>query len=246
MIERRVVVLGSPEAVAFQGATEFEVRARAAIADHGRFAVALSGGKTPLAMFALLASPQFAEDIDWAHVHFFWNDERCVPPDDPASNYGQARSALLAPIAAPDDNIHRMRGELEAHEGAIDYCERLAAFFGDDVTFDLIYLGLGSDGHTASLFPHSGALHVDDVPCTAVHARGNAVPYRLTLTYPVLNAARAAIFMVEGAGKAGVLAEVLQGPSDPERLPAQGVAPSHGTLIWLVDSAAAAKLDPDA
>jgi 6-phosphogluconolactonase len=245
MPERRVVVLDTPDDVAYQAADEFEVRVRAAIAEHGRFCVALSGGSTPHAMFELLASPQFAEDIDWAHVHFFWSDERCVPPDDERSNYAQARKDLLAPIAMPEGNIHRMRGELAAHDGAVEYCERLSAFFGASIAFDLIYLGLGPDGHTASLFPGSTALGVSDQACVAVHVPDNRVaPWRLTLTYPVLNAARCDMFLVEGAAKAGVLARVLDGPHDVAHLPAQGVAPVRGTLVWLVDKAAATGLQP--
>jgi 6-phosphogluconolactonase len=243
MPEPRIVVLDTPDNVASQGADEFEVRARAAIAEHGRFAVALSGGTTPRAMFALLASPGFAEDIDWQHVHFFWSDERCVAPDDGRSNYGEALKALLAPIEMPASNIHRMRGELDAHAGAVDYCEQLAAFFGDDIAFDLIYLGLGPDGHTASLFPGATTLRVTDQLCAAVHVPDNAVaPWRLTLTYPALNAARCAMFLVEGKEKADVLARVLEGPRDIQRLPAQGVAPVPGTLVWLVDKRAAAQL----
>jgi 6-phosphogluconolactonase len=241
--DRRVVVLDTPDNVAYQAADEFEVRARAAIAEHGRFTVALSGGSTPRAMFELLASPEFAEDIDWPHVHFFWGDERCVPPDDERSNYRQALKALLAPIAMPDSNIHRMRGELDPHDGAVEYGEQLAAFFGTDIAFDLIYLGLGPDGHTASLFPGSPALDVADQPCTAVHVPDNPVaPRRLTLTYPVLNAARCDMFLVEGREKADVLARVLESPPDVQHLPAQGVAPAHGTLVWLVDKAVAGKL----
>lgn len=243
MPDPRVVVLDTPDNVASQAADEFEVRARAAIAEHGRFAVALSGGSTPRALFGLLASPEYAEDIDWTHVHFFWGDERCVPPHDERSNYGQALKALLAPIEMPDSNIHRMRGELDPHAGAVDYNEQLAAFFGEDVAFDLIYLGLGPDGHTASLFPGTQTLGVTDQPCTAVRVPDNAVaPWRLTLTYPVLNAARCDMFLVEGKEKADVLSRVLEGSRDIQRLPAQGVAPAHGTLVWLVDKAAAAKL----
>lgn len=243
MHDRRVVVLDTPDNVAYQGADEFEVRARAAIADHGRFAVALSGGSTPRAMFELLASPEFAEDIDWDHVHVFWGDERCAPPDDARSNYAQALAALLAPIAIPEANIHRMRAELDPHDAAVDYGEQLAAFFGSVIAFDLIYLGLGPDGHTASLFPSTPALGVTDEPCTAVHVPANPVAsWRLTLTYPVLNAARCDMFLVEGKDKADVLARVLEGPRDVLHLPAQGVDPAHGTLVWLVDKAAAGTL----
>lgn len=247
MGDRRIVVLDTPDDVAYQGADEFEVRARAAIAEHGRFTVALSGGLTPRVLFELLASPQFAEDIDWGHVYVFWADERCVPPDDQRSNYRLANEALLTPISMPQANIFRMRGELDPHDGAVDYNERLTGFFGSNIVFDLIYLGLGPDGHTASLFPHSEALGVTDLACTAVHVPGNAVAqWRLTLTYPTLNAARCAMFLVDGKEKAGVLARVLDGPHDLAGLPAQGVTPERGILAWLVDRAAASELHPSA
>lgn len=240
---RRVVVLDTPADLAHQAAVEFEVRARAAIEEHQRFAVALSGGTTPGALFSLLASPEFAEDIDWPHVHIFWSDERCVPPTDRVSNYAQAKAALLDAIEVPQANIHRMRGELEPERGAQDYCDQLKAFFGGDVVFDTIYLGLGEDGHTASLFPYNAALDVVDRPCVAVRVPDNPIAHwRLTLTYPVLNAAQAVIFLVEGAAKTDMLTRVLEGPTDAHQLPAQGVAPEHGSLVWLVDKAAAARL----
>jgi len=240
---RRVVALDTADDVAHQAAVEFEVRARAAIDESGRFAVALSGGKTPGALFKLLASPQFAENIDWTLIHFFWSDERCVAPTDDASNYKQALDALLAPLAIAPDSVHRMRGELEPHEGAIAYSDELRAFFGEKLRFDCIYLGLGEDGHTASLFPFSEALDAIENPCIAVHVPNNSIAqWRLTLTYPMINAARGVIFMADGAAKAHTLAQVLEGPHDARRLPAQGVAPEHGSLVWLVDRAAAAEL----
>lgn len=241
-----MLVLGDPHALAHRGAVEFQTLARRATAQRGRFAVALSGGSTPKAMLGVLASQEFARGVEWPSVHFFWSDERCVPPDDPNSNFGMAKQALLGPIRAADANVHRMRGELAPHAGAADYNEQLKAFFGaSDIRFDLIYLGLGSDGHTASLFPGSAALHVTDVPCVANHVPQDAtLPWRLTLTYPPLNAGRAVVFLVEGTAKADVLAKVLDGPRDVERFPAQGVQPADGTLTWLVDRTAASKLKP--
>lgn len=239
-----MLVLGDPDALAHRGAVEFQTLARTAIAQRGRFAVALSGGTTPKAMFGLLATQEFAHGVDWSGVHFFWNDERCVPPEDPNSNFAMAKEALLDPIRAADANVHRMRGELAPPAGAADYTRQLETFFGgSNVRFDLIYLGLGSDGHAASLFPGSAALHVTDVPCAPNHVPQDATaPWRLTLTYPALNAGRAVVFLVEGAEKADVLAKVLEGPRDVERFPAQVVQPADGTLTWLVDRAAASKL----
>jgi 6-phosphogluconolactonase len=237
-----VVVLDGPHAVAARAAEEFEIHARAAIAARNCFAVALSGGKTPTRSFEMLVSPRFIDTIDWPRVHFFWGDERCVPPDDPASNYAQARKSLLDPIHAQEKSIHRMRGELEPRDGARDYAAFLDRFFGGAAVFDLVFLGLGRDGHTASLFPNARALEETAAACVSTHVPGNLVPWRLTLTYPVFNAARAAFFLVTGADKADVLARVLEGPRQPATLPAQGVAPTEGSLTWLVDRAAAARL----
>ena len=242
MAQPRVVVLSGTDEVAEQAAIEFEVTARAAIERRGRFAVALSGGKTPARSFELLASPRFAEDIDWPRVPFFWGDERCVPPQDPQSNYGEARLKLLDPINASEENVHRMRGELDPREGAIEYSEQLERFFRADPILDLVYLGLGPDGHTASLFPHAGALDEARATCVAAHVINNPVPWRLTLTYPVLNAALTVVFLVAGEDKADILARVLEGPHDPAGLPAQGIAPVNGSLAWLVDRAAARRL----
>lgn len=239
----RVVKLDAPAQLADQAALEFQVRAKAAMEESGRFAVALSGGSTPKAMLQRLAGPEYSTRIDWRRVHVFWSDERCVAPDDPNSNYAMARAALLTAVPIPDENIHRMQGEREPHEAAAAYDQLLRSFFGAATTFDLTYLGLGPDGHTASLFPHSEALAVRDRYCAANQVRGNVVsPWRLTLTYLALNASKAVIFLVQGADKADIVARVLKGPRNPEELPAQGVAPSHGTITWLLDAAAAAKL----
>jgi len=242
MSRPHIIVLDGPDAVAARAAEEFEVRARAAIAQRNCFAVALSGGTTPTRSFELLSSPRFIDKIEWQRVHFFWGDERCVPPDDAASNYAQAHKSLLAPIHAQDKSVHRMRGELEPREGARDYAAFLDRFFGGGAIFDLVYLGLGPDGHTASLFPNTRALEETVAACVATHIPGNPVPWRLTLTYPVFNAARAVIFQVTGADKSAVLERVLEGPRRPATLPAQGIAPTDGSLIWLVDRAAAERL----
>ena len=237
-------VLESPHDVATAGAYAFVRAAGLAIAARGRFAVALSGGSTPKAMLGLLAEPSFAVKVDWRHTHLFWSDERCVGPDDPESNYGMARHALLSGGLVPDANVHRMMGELEPHVGALDYNLLLRSFFGVTTpVFDLIFLGLGPDGHTASLFPHTDALKVTDQPCAANRVdSGVASPWRLTLTYPALNAGRAVVFLAEGEQKAEILRRVLKGPSDPATLPAQGIVPKRGALTWLVDRAAATLL----
>lgn len=238
----RIIALDTPAALANQAALEFEVRARAAMEQHGRFAVALSGGSTPKVMMELLAGPDFVEQVDWSRVHVFWGDERVVDPDDASSNYGMAQTALLSRVPIPPAQIHRMRGELDPHDAAVQYNEELQRFFAGPTAFDLTFLGLGPDGHTASLFPGTSALAVRDSLCVANKVEGNVVsPWRLTLTYPALNASRAVIFLVQGEDKAGVVAEVIEGPRDPQRLPAQGIAPA-GTLTWLLDATAATKL----
>jgi 6-phosphogluconolactonase len=233
-------VVDSPSLLAARAADGFVSACDAAVGERSRFAVALSGGKTPRAMLETLAE----RDVGWSHVHFFWSDERCVAPDDPNSNYGMARGALLGPAAVPSPNVHRMKGELDPPAGARDYRDRLSAFFSAAPVFDLVYLGLGPDGHTASLFPGTAALRVTDETCVANRVDGPvASPWRLTLTYPTINAARRVVFLVEGSEKADILKRVVEGPRDVERYPAQGIAPTGGDLVWLVDAAAAARLE---
>lgn len=242
MTERDIVVVDDPAALATQGAIEFQTRAHSAINHHGHFAVALSGGKTPKAMLTLLAGTDFAEDIPWDAVHLFWGDERCVPPDDPKSNFGMARDALISKVPLPAGNVHRMPGEDEPHAGAVEYDDELKRFFSGPAKFDLVYLGLGPDGHTASLFPNTAALQVTDAQCVANFAGENVdAPWRLTLTYPAINASRAVIFLVDGEAKADIVAKVLEGPKNPTLLPSQGIEPA-GSLIWLLDRPAASKL----
>lgn len=212
----------------------------------GRFSIGLSGGSTPRPLYELLARDDYARRIEWSRTHVFWGDERCVPPEDPESNYGMAQQALLAHVPIPEENVHRMRGELPPVEAAADYEDLLRAFFGElpgaRPRFDLLLQGLGSDGHTASLFPHSAAL--DE------RARWVAAPFvprlgawRITLTPPAINAAGQVIFLVDGAGKAEALRAVLRGPYRPHELPAQLIRPA-GELAWMVDAAAAALLEP--
>ncbi len=239
---RNVIVLENTMVLATQAAIEFQTRSHAAIKDHGHFAVALCGGNTPKAMLKLLSGTDFAEDINWSSVHVFWGDERCVPPDNANSNYGMAAAALLSKVSLPSENIHRMHGEFEPHEGAIEYNQQLRAFFAGPTAFDVTFLGLGNDGHTASLFPHTAALAVVDELCTENLVEEQvASPWRLTLTYPALNASRAVFFLVEGPSKANIVAEVIDGPQDVQRLPSQGIMPA-GSLTWLLDKAAASKL----
>jgi len=222
------------------------------MARHGRFSVALSGGSTPRALYSLLATDEFVARVDWSRLHVFWGDERCVPPDHPESNYGMARQALLDHVRIPLSNIHRIPCEREPRLAAAAYEQTLRAWFSggsagrrvrerETPRFDLILLGMGEDGHTASLFPGAAALgeRTRWVVACQVIALG---AWRVTLTPIVINAAAHVMFLVSGAHKAERLRQVLAGPYRPDELPAQIVRPTRGRLVWLVDKAAASAL----
>lgn len=219
--------------------------ASAAIAARGRFSWVLSGGNTPQRLYMLLATADYASRIDWARVHFFWGDERCVPPDHPDSNYRMARESLFDVVKPPAENVHRMHGERDPAEAADAYAAVLREFFGlpGGVAphFDLILLGMGDDGHTASLFPGSAALLEEErwVVANWVEKFGT---WRLTFTLPVLNAARRVAFLVAGADKAERLAQVFSGEPALAPLPAQRVRPASGEAEWFVDTPAGASL----
>lgn len=226
--------------------------AASAIGASGRFAVALSGGATPQDLYRLLATDLYASEVDWSRVHAFWGDERCVPPDDPASNHRMARDALLSRVPIQSENVHRIRGEDEPAAAAAAYERELRETFATPdgpprlspgSRFDLVLLGLGEDGHTASLFPGSAALREPARWVRAVHP--SEVPTaRVTLTPAVINAAAEVAFLVSGRAKAAILRRVLDGPYQPDALPAQIIAPRAGRLRWLVDADAAADLRP--
>jgi 6-phosphogluconolactonase len=217
-----------------------------AVAREGRFALLLAGGNTPRRLYALLASPNYSIHIDWANTHLFWGDERAVPLSDPKSNCRMVSETLLSRVAVPWQNIHPIEGELPPEEAAERYQEELRQFFGlrgpaqpeGCATFDLALLGLGADGHTASLFPGSPTLQETARLAVAVP---EADPPRVTLTFPALNACAEVLFLVAGAAKAPALAAVLEGP--PDLVPPAGrVRPEKGEVLWLVDRAAAALL----
>lgn len=214
-----------------------------AIAARGRFDLALSGGSTPLSAFAQLAAPPYQQGINWPRTFIFWSDERCVPPTHPDSNYRAAKEVLLDQVAIPAVNIFRMRGELPPNQGAEDYQHQLQAHFGSPgfPIFDLILLGLGTDGHTASLFPGSTALRTGEVPVTENYI-ASLERWRLTFTFPLINAARRVVFLVSGVEKASIVQEVLQPGGRP--LPAKAVNPHSGGLTWLLDAEASSLL-PD-
>lgn len=201
--------------------------------------IALSGGSTPRKMHEILARK---ERIDWANVHIFWGDERTVPPDDPQSNYRMAKETLLDRVGVPDANVHRMRGEIDPDEAASQYEEEIRSIFrlaaGEIPRFDVIVLGMGSDGHTASLFPDTEALQEEQRLVVA-----NYVPQlettRITLTYPVINNARLVLFLVAGDDKAGAVSQCMTGTELP---PAGLVQPEDGVVCWLFDSEAAREI----
>jgi 6-phosphogluconolactonase len=246
MSSRTIRIFADVEALSEAAAHEFVRCAGEAIAARGRFTVALSGGSTPKRLYQLLTAEPFRSRVDWGRVECFWGDERCVPPDHPDSNYRMAREAMLAHLSIPAEHVHRIEAERSDRDAAArDYETVLAGVFGvragvEPPALDLILLGMGPDGHTASLFPHTQALNE-----TKRWVVPNHVPQlntdRLTLTRPILNRAREVLFLLAGADKAERLAEVLAGPADPLRLPAQSIQPD-GQLLWFVDRAAAARL----
>lgn len=246
MSARTLRLFADVQALSEAASQEWVRCSREAIAARGRFTVALSGGSTPKRLYQLLAAEPFRSQVDWSRVEVFWGDERCVSPDHPDSNYRMAREALLMHVPIPAEHIHRIEAERADRDAAArEYEAVLARVFGVAVgaeppALDLILLGMGPDGHTASLFPHTQAL--DETKRWVV---ANHVPQlntdRLTLTRPILNRGREVLFLVAGDDKAERLAEVLAGPADPKRLPSQSIQPD-GQLVWFVDRAAAARL----
>jgi 6-phosphogluconolactonase len=233
--------------LAERAARYFMEKTAAAAAQRGRARIAISGGSTPKAAFRLLADPAqpWREQMPWDKLDLFWVDERCVPPDHPESNYRMTREALLDHVPLRPEQIHRMEGELEPEVAAARYESQLRNSFrlegAETPRFDLIALGMGEDGHTASLFPHTAAIHDLNHLVTA-----NFVPqkdmWRITLTWPVINQGSTVFFLIGGADKAKILNEVMTGPRDPERLPSQLIWPAGGILTLILDKAAAALL----
>ncbi len=219
------------------------------IAERGRFTIALAGGNTPKPIYARLATPGYAERIDWTKVEIFFGDERCVPPEDPRSNYQMARAALCDHVPIPPANIHRMRGEETPEQAALSYAAELQACFGGNASaggpppdgFDLVLLGMGDNGHTASIFPGLAAVTERSRWVMAQYVEVMGM-WRVTLTPVVINAARNVAFLVSGADKAEMLHRVLEGPYDPVVLPAQVIRPTGGEVHWLVERSAAARL----
>lgn len=234
-------IFDSPSALAQGVADAFLSDVRAALDARGVFSVALAGGTTPKAAYELLASEPRRDLADWTRTQIFFSDERCVPPESPESNYRMALSALLKPARVPGSNVHRMRGEADPNQAAQEYADRIVAMLGNEPRFDLVMLGMGTDGHTASLFPGADPFWKDDSLVRAVYA-AKLQAYRLTFTPALINAARHVIIAAEGMAKAPVLAAVTNGPYEPGRYPVQCVKPRDGKLDWFVDRAAASQL----
>ena len=232
----------TPDELARAAAEQFAALSKEAIADHGVFSAALAGGSTPQAMYEILATIEYAQKVDWERVHVFWSDERAVPPDHQDSNYGMARAAMLDYVSIPIENIHRILGEAKPQDAAQAYQKTISSFFGSGMTsFDLILLGMGDDGHTASIFPGSMAVHEEMLLVMACFVEKLAA-WRITFTPRLINAAKNVTILVSGERKARRLRQVLAGPYQPEMLPAQVVRPHQGKLRWLIDNAAALHL----
>jgi 6-phosphogluconolactonase len=245
-------VLPNAAALARRAAEHFVVEAEKAVGARGVARIAISGGSTPKAAFAALGErgEEWRERMPWDKLDLWWVDERCVPPDNAESNYRMTREALLDHVPLKPEQIHRMKGELEPDDAAAQYEAELKTSFGLQAAavprFDLVQLGMGPDGHTASLFPHTEALHETNRLVTANYVEKLDM-WRVTLTRPTINQAMQVFFLISGADKAMILNEVLQGPRDPERLPSQFIEPVDGILTLLLDQAAASFLPaPDA
>jgi 6-phosphogluconolactonase len=245
----RIIYYVEPDAAALarRAAQYFVEMADEAVDRRGRACIAISGGSTPKAAFELLGDPNqpWRARMQWDKLDLYWVDERCVPPDDPESNYRMTCEALLDQAPLRPEQIHRMEGELEPEEAARRYESELRNSFrleGAELPrFDLIALGMGPDGHTASLFPHTKALHEMSRLVAANHVP-QMDTWRITLTWPVINRANSVFFLVEGADKAEILKEVMAGPCDVEGLPSQLIRPASGILTLILDKSAAAML----
>ena len=239
-----IKILKDLDEISRLAADEILSRANEGESSAGRFAIALSGGSTPKLLHRQLGSePSVRSRMPWDNIHFFWGDERHVPPDDPQSNYCMARETLFNSAPVPAQNIHRVHAEEpDAAFCAEKYECELFSFFGLEPgqmpRFECIMLGIGPDGHTASLFPGTDALH-EKMKLVVANWVEKLQTHRITMTAPVLNNAALVIFLVSGKEKAGVLKEILEGDYRPDLLPAQLIKPENGKLLWLVDQAAA-------
>jgi 6-phosphogluconolactonase len=244
MSERQIIILNTAEELFVRAAEEIAHVAGEAICMHGEFNLCLTGGTTPEPTYDLLAT-RFELSVDWKEVQFYWGDERCVSPDDPASNYAMANRTILSKLKIKSDQIHRIHGEDRPEEAAREYEEELRARMnledGEFPRFDLMLLGLGTNCHMLSLFPGIPALHEQHRLVVPVEVE-DKVRHRITLTPPVMNNSARIMFLVSGENKALAVKRVLEENDDPERVPAHLVAPKDGVVIWMMDKAAASLL----
>jgi 6-phosphogluconolactonase len=240
-----IIICRDADELAHKAAQQFIAVANDAVTRSGRFTVALSGGSTPRALYSLLASADYRGQINWRCVHLFWGDERCVPPDHTESNYSMVHEALLSKIQMPPENIHRMTGEKEPRLAASEYEDELRRFFqlspGQLPRFDLILLGLGEDGHTASLFPGTAALNDDKHLVATVYVE-RLKAHRLTITLPVINTGAQVSFLIAGESKSAIVKALLGGDANPTRYPAAKIIPASGKLAWFITQDAGSRL----
>lgn len=241
-----IQIFADPESLAHAAVVRFVQIARDAIEARDRFTVALSGGSTPKALYALLATQPWQNQVSWDQVHLFWGDERHVSPDDPSSNFRMTQAQLIAQVPIPPENVHRMKAENpNAQTVAAVYEQDLKQSFqlaeGQFPQFDLVLLGMGANGHTASLFPGTAAIH-EQIRLVVAPWVEEVNSDRITLTPPVINTAREVIFFVAGLEKAATLKAVLEGQYQPDRLPAQIIRLAQGKVTWMIDQAAASSL----
>jgi 6-phosphogluconolactonase len=249
-IEVEYRVYDGADALSRAAAEHFVESAKAAVAARGKARIAISGGSTPKTTFALLANPAepFLKAMPWEHIELYWVDERCVPPDHPDSNYRMTREAMLSKVPLKPEQVFRIEGELEPDAAAARYESVIRAQFrlegAQGPRFDVLALGMGNDGHTASLFPHTEGLHELTRIAIANHVPQQKETWRVTLTQPVIVEAAEIFFLIEGTAKADPLHRVLEGPYDPETLPSQLIQPKSGRVLFLLDKDAAALLPP--
>lgn len=245
-LQPQIRVLPTPGDVARFAADHLLDAAREAVALNGSFSLALSGGSTPRKLYQLLAAEPYRSSFPWADTEIFFGDERCVPPDHADSNYRLARDTLLSHVPIPTTHVHRMKGESDPVAAAREYQQLLHDRFGVGPGLDLVLLGLGEDAHTASIFPHTPAARETSSWVMGYFAEKSSTgpSWRITLTAPFINRSREVVFLICGSSKAAPLQQVLEGPCQPEHLPAQLIRPTAGKLLYLLD-AAAADMDHD-
>jgi 6-phosphogluconolactonase len=245
MSQPHLIVLEDAHAVVVRAAEELAHVAGEAICTHAQFLLALAGGSTPAAMYELLAT-RFKLSVDWKEVQFFFGDERCVPPDNKSSNYAMASRTILSPLGIKPAQVHRIQGELKPEDAARAYeaeIRKSLALGADGMPrFDLVLLGVGANAHTASLFPGDPAIRETRRIAVAVEVDDPTERHRVSLTPPALNNAARVMFVVHGADKAAAVQQILEGPRDPDRFPAQVIAPREGELTWVLDKYAAGRL----